>query len=194
MGRRAKAEPVAEYEEEQGTEAANDVLSGGWKVGLYGASLIPFGSWFVVFGSSILYYAWRKEFPNKAAQINKHGWLAWLLGLVLWGGIWFLARPGVSGIAQQQTAADEDAPVAAPRRDYAPRETVADRMERISQKVAADAVERYLIAKRQGDKLQTCVQAGMVSASFLQAKDEYEYTKWKAIEKADCRAAGMPQP
>ncbi len=71
-----------------------DVLSDGWKIALYAAALIPYGSWFVVIGSSVLYYAWRKEFPNKAAQINKHGWLAWLLGLVLWGAIWFLIMKG----------------------------------------------------------------------------------------------------
>jgi mannose/fructose/N-acetylgalactosamine-specific phosphotransferase system component IIC len=73
---------------------ADDKLSEGWKIALYAAALIPYGSWFVVLGSSILYYAWRKETPNKAAQINKHGWLAWLLGMVLWGAIWFLISKG----------------------------------------------------------------------------------------------------
>jgi len=89
--RRARSEPE-DLDDDDGVDP--DELNGGWKIGLYGAALIPYGSWFVVLGSSILFYAWRKEFPNKAAQINKHGWLAWLMGLVLWGAIWFLGRSG----------------------------------------------------------------------------------------------------
>jgi hypothetical protein len=37
------------------------------------------------------------------------------------------------------------------------------------------------------------VQAGMVSAAYLQANDSFNYNQWKATEKSDCRAAGMPQ-
>ena len=62
----------------------------------------------------------------------------------------------------------------------------------IENKVADDAVDQYNIAKRQGDKIQVCVQAGLVSAAYLQAKDEPNYKKWKAIEKQDCKVAGMP--
>ncbi len=60
-------------------------------------------------------------------------------------------------------------------------------------KVTADAVAQYGIAKRSGDKMQTCAQAGLVSAAYLQAKDEPKFNEWKATEKADCAAAGMPQ-
>ncbi len=63
----------------------------------------------------------------------------------------------------------------------------------IERQVAEDAVAQYEIAKRGGDKMQTCVQAGMVSAAYLQAKDEEKYNEWKATEKMDCRAVGMPQ-
>jgi hypothetical protein len=66
-------------------------------------------------------------------------------------------------------------------------------MAKIHNQVADDAVQQYEIAKRGGDKMQTCVQAGFVSAAYLQAKDEPNYNKWKATEKADCKAAGMPQ-
>lgn len=45
-------------------------------------------------------------------------------------------------------------------------------MQDIENKVASDAVEQYRIAERQGDKMQICVQAGLVSAAYLQAKDE----------------------
>lgn len=66
-------------------------------------------------------------------------------------------------------------------------------LEDIHNKVATDAVAQYDIAKRQGDKMQTCVQAGFVAAAYLQAKDETNYTQWKATEKADCTAAGVPK-
>lgn len=71
---------------------------------------------------------------------------------------------------------------------------VASGMADIEAKVATDAVAQYEIAKRQGDAMQTCVQAGMVSAAFLQAKNEAQYTQWKATERADCARAGMPTP
>ena len=58
-------------------------------------------------------------------------------------------------------------------------------------KVSSDMVAQYNIAKKQGDKMQTCVQASMVSAAYLQAKDEAKYNEWKAVEKTDCKAAGI---
>ena len=64
-------------------------------------------------------------------------------------------------------------------------------MNSIYTKVANDAVDQYYIAKRSGDKMQTYVQAGMVCAAFLQAKDEENYKKWKEIEKEDAEAAGI---
>jgi len=65
-------------------------------------------------------------------------------------------------------------------------------VEDIYNQVALDAVDQYEIAKRQGDKISICVQAGLVSASYLQAKDEPNYIKWKKIESNDCRRAGLP--
>lgn len=62
----------------------------------------------------------------------------------------------------------------------------------IENKVADDTVEQYNIVKRQGDKIQICVQAGIVAAAYLQAKDEKNYSKWQSIKKSDCRAAGIP--
>jgi len=70
---------------------------------------------------------------------------------------------------------------------------VDQQMSDIHDKVARDAVEQYDIAKRQGDPIQTCVQAGIVSAAYLQAKDEGSYNTWKAIERADCARAGLPR-
>lgn len=64
-------------------------------------------------------------------------------------------------------------------------------LDDIKKQVADDAVNQYNIAKRQGDKIQICVQAGIVSAAYLQAEDEINYNKWKAVEKSDCTNAGM---
>jgi len=64
-------------------------------------------------------------------------------------------------------------------------------MDYIYKQVINDSLQQYFIAKKQGDKIQICVQAGLVSASYLQAKDETNYIKWKSIEKDDCYKAGL---
>ena len=66
-------------------------------------------------------------------------------------------------------------------------------MDKIHDKVTDDVVDQYEITKKQGSAVDVCVYAGVVSASYLQAKDEAKYAEWKAIEKEDCAAAGMPQ-
>jgi hypothetical protein len=66
-------------------------------------------------------------------------------------------------------------------------------MHRIEQQVAEDAVKQYQIAKRSGTSMDACVHAGLVSAAYIQAKDEDNYQRWKAIEKSDCAIAGVPQ-
>ncbi|QSW89696.1 hypothetical protein J0383_02515 [Flavobacterium endoglycinae] len=68
---------------------------------------------------------------------------------------------------------------------------VATNMQTIENQVALDAEKQYEIAKNGGDKIQTYVQAGMVAAAYLQAKDEVNYNKWKAIEKEEAKNAGM---
>jgi hypothetical protein len=44
---------------------------------------------------------------------------------------------------------------------------VNNQLQQIENKVADDAVQQYEIAKRQGDKIQTYTQAGMVAAAYL---------------------------
>jgi hypothetical protein len=63
----------------------------------------------------------------------------------------------------------------------------------LENKVADDAVKEYEIAKRNGTRMDVCVHAGLVSAAYLQAKDEEKYREWKTTEKADCAAAGLPR-
>ncbi|WP_264529667.1 hypothetical protein [Flavobacterium sp. N502540] len=68
---------------------------------------------------------------------------------------------------------------------------VSNNMQKIENQVALDAEKQYEIAKNGDDKIQTYVQAGMVAAAYLQAKDEVNYNKWKAIEKEEAKNAGM---
>lgn len=69
----------------------------------------------------------------------------------------------------------------------------ANSMKSIQNQVVADAVKQYEIAKRNGTAMDICVQAGLVSASYLQAQDESNYSIWKMTEKQDCARAGIPQ-
>jgi hypothetical protein len=71
-------------------------------------------------------------------------------------------------------------------------EKQADRtMQDITNKVAADAVAQYRIAERNGSPIDVCVQAGFVTAAYLQAKDEPNYQRWKQTEKSVCAKAGI---
>ena len=72
-------------------------------------------------------------------------------------------------------------------------EKQADRnMQTIENKVALDAEKQYQIAKNNGSAMDAYVQAGMVAASYLQAKDETNYKKWKGIEADEAKSAGIP--
>ncbi|MFZ2996196.1 hypothetical protein [Sphingobium sp.] len=61
----------------------------------------------------------------------------------------------------------------------------------IKRQVADDAVEQYRMVGLSGSSMDRCVQAGMVSESFLQSQDHDEYRRWKIIEKNDCKSAGL---
>jgi hypothetical protein len=67
-----------------------------------------------------------------------------------------------------------------------------DPMTEVAQKVARDSVEQYELVKTGGDKMQICAHASMVVAAFVQAKDKENFAKWKAVERADCKKAGVP--
>jgi hypothetical protein len=66
-------------------------------------------------------------------------------------------------------------------------------MQQIENQVALDAEKQYEIAKNGGDKIQTYVQAGLVATAYLQANDQANYNKWKAIEKQEAQNAGLPE-
>lgn len=65
-------------------------------------------------------------------------------------------------------------------------------MDKIENQVAKDAEEQYRIAKESGSAMDAYVQAGFVAASYLQAEDQENYEKWKAIEKEEAKLAGLP--
>lgn len=67
----------------------------------------------------------------------------------------------------------------------------ADSLDAIYKQVINDSIAKYEIVKRQGDPIEICVNAGLVSASYLQAKDEKNYNLWKIKEKEDCKKAGL---
>jgi hypothetical protein len=69
-----------------------------------------------------------------------------------------------------------------------------DPLRGIYAKVATDAVEQYeMVQRNKGSAMDLCAQAGLVSAAYLQAKDEEHYRTWKATEKKHCASAGVPQ-
>jgi hypothetical protein len=70
---------------------------------------------------------------------------------------------------------------------------VAKDMQKNNNQVADDFVKQYGIARRNGTAIDVCLAASLVSAAYLQAKDEPNYRHWKDIEKSDCAEAGMPK-
>jgi hypothetical protein len=66
-------------------------------------------------------------------------------------------------------------------------------MSNIEKQVASDSVRQYEIVQRNGSKMDMCVHAGIVSAAFVQAKDEENYKIWNAKENSDCARAGLPR-
>ncbi|OQW95050.1 MAG: hypothetical protein BWK79_03690 [Beggiatoa sp. IS2] len=65
-----------------------------------------------------------------------------------------------------------------------------EQLKKINNQVAIDAVNQYNIAKQHGDLIQICVQAGLVTAAYLQAQDTINYGRWKDIEMVDCTNSG----
>lgn len=53
-------------------------------------------------------------------------------------------------------------------------------------KVSTDAVDKYEIAQRNGDRSTACFQAGVAAASYLSAKDEESYKKWRVLQSQAC--------
>lgn len=64
-------------------------------------------------------------------------------------------------------------------------------LDNISSSVARDAEKQYEIAVKNGEHMDAYLQAGLVAAAYLQAKDEGNYKKWKKIEKEAGKKVGI---
>ena len=59
-------------------------------------------------------------------------------------------------------------------------------MDNIYNQVIQDELDKWEIVLKGRDKMEICVQAQMVAAAYLQAKDEGNYLQWKKIEETAC--------
>jgi hypothetical protein len=66
-------------------------------------------------------------------------------------------------------------------------------MTRINKQVVDDQLDQLKIAMKHGSAIDVCVQAGILTAALLQAKDEAAYAQAKKLERKACGKAGMPQ-
>ncbi|EGW22135.1 hypothetical protein [Methylobacter tundripaludum] len=69
----------------------------------------------------------------------------------------------------------------------------ADALQDTYYKAISDSLERYEIVKRSGTPMDICVQATVITSSYLNAKDEPNFIQWKKIKKDDCSRAGVPE-
>ena len=64
-----------------------------WKWVIHGSIFVPWvGTWVIILVSSIMYYSLRSHSPNKAAEINRRGWTAFIIGQVLWGVVTIIIK------------------------------------------------------------------------------------------------------
>ena len=63
----------------------------------------------------------------------------------------------------------------------------------LHRQVSSDFTKQYEITKGSGSKVDICVRAGLVAESYLQANNQADYHKWKAIQAKDCNSAGVLQ-
>lgn len=67
----------------------DDSLGCGWIAAIWlCALLVPFGCLIVIIVSSVLYWSWHHDYPNKARTVNMHGWCSVIVAIVLslwWG-------------------------------------------------------------------------------------------------------------
>jgi hypothetical protein len=71
------------------------------------------------------------------------------------------------------------------------RETIQTLEENLHQGVANDLEQRYEMAVRHGSRMDEYVAASLVTEAYLQAKDEDNYRKWRAIQRRAARRAGV---
>lgn len=95
----------------------------------------------------------------------------------------------ISSLGNQSSTSPNTAPPAV----TSSQPTAQDPMQQVHDQVAQDSIDQFEIANRGEDRVDACVQAGMVAAAFLQAKNEERYNHWKKVEKDVCASAGITQ-
>lgn len=61
----------------------------------------------------------------------------------------------------------------------------------LEKQVSNDFEKQYNMTVVSGNDIDRCVHAGIVAASYLQANDSTNYSKWKRIQSEDCTKAGL---
>jgi len=78
---------------EESSTLSEDKLERHWYWIIWGSLIVPYiGIWIIIILSSVMYYRWKKTYPKKAKAINKHGWLAWLTGNIVWALVYFASQ------------------------------------------------------------------------------------------------------
>ena len=150
----------------------------------------------------------KKKFDNEGKELNEFGPIGWAIFLLAFWIIslpWYMysrskygvknmLAPGIfiallyfTIICLAEIAIDKSS------NEYAQQlnEQANSNFEEINKQVTRDVIKQYEIAKRSGTAMDRYVQAGLVAAVFLQAKDEANYRAWKSIERIDGFEAGV---
>lgn len=154
----------------------------------------------------------RKGLVSGIGNLSPWGWfwLTSILGILGFGIYWYHRGKLIEAVASSSgstspAASSTTSPSAAHSTKLSPLKIIGvvlgvavlfsllqgTSMQGIHNKVAEDAVKQYDMAARNGSAIDVCVQAGLVSAAYLQAQDESAYKTWKGIEQRDCDAAGI---
>jgi len=128
----------------------------------------------------------KDESEVAQASFRPNWWIRGGLG-VLFALIAYANLPIAWKYLEQQQS---DTQVLAPPRAPSPA-TPADPMAAIWVNAAKEALAQYEMVKRSGSPADICLQASVVSQSFLQANDEPNYAMWKRTEILDCGRAGI---
>ena len=98
---------------------------------------------------AVLYFSWRKEYPNKASQLNMHCWLAFFVGIALNAGCVFVMirglKTGMGGGVRTSSAAVSVRREAEQFRDYV--EDIRSQHKPAGREVTADEATRTIVIR-----------------------------------------------
>lgn len=64
-------------------------------------------------------------------------------------------------------------------------------LDTINKKLAQSAVQQFNMTVKTGSIIDICVQASVVEAAYLQAKDETNYQEWHKLKALACKKANL---